>query len=187
MEECCEHGKKNHDNKIGRKPGKANLMFIFFVAFLIVASGVTVYLLLNKSKEQTSSTGQTVKLTAGEKQITVYKSESCGCCDGYITHLKRSGFDVNVVSLEDVAPIKQKYNMPANMQSCHTAVIGDYVVEGHVPAQAITKLLAQKPAIVGIALPGMQSASPGMPGTKQGPFKIYALHKDGTQDIFMTL
>ncbi len=85
-----------------------------------------------------------------------------------------------------MSSIKKKYQIPHNMEGCHTGVIGDYFVEGHVPVEAIEELLAEKPAIGGIALPGMPSGSPGMPGQKTEAFKIYAL-SDGTASEFMII
>lgn len=119
-------------------------------------------------------------------QITVFKSQSCGCCSGYINGLERSGFDVTTNVMDDVAPIKSKYNIPPNMRSCHTSVVGGYFVEGHVPIEAINKLLEEQPDIDGIALPGMPSGSPGMPGTKTEIWTIYAL-SDGKTTEFMTI
>lgn len=185
MHECCEN--KDHDKKIEKKPGKMNVMFVFFVVFLVVASGVTGYILINKQKTQSFGAQQTVKLNAPASKITVYKSETCGCCDGYALHLDKNGLDVNIIEVDDISPIKEKYKIPPNMQSCHTSVIGDYFVEGHVPVEAIRKLMQEKPDISGIGLAGMPSASPGMPGTKQGPFKIYSIAKDGSVKEFMSL
>lgn len=129
-------------------------------------------------------TGETTNL--GEK-ITVYKSQSCGCCDGYITHLKREGMNVEVVSQPDVTNTKDQYGVPADMRSCHTSVVGKYFVEGHVPIEAINKLISEKPDIKGIALPGMPSAAPGMPGKKEGKFKVMAVKNDGSTELFLEI
>ena len=83
--------------------------------------------------------------------------------------------------------VKEKYGIPYSMRSCHTTVIGDYFVEGHVPIEAVEKLMLEKPDIKGIALPGMPSGSPGMPGSKQGPFIVYAINKDGSTSEFMRI
>ncbi len=119
-------------------------------------------------------------------QITVFKSQSCGCCSGYINGLERSGFDVTTNVMDDVTPIKSKYNIPQNMRSCHTSVVGGYFVEGHVPMEAINKLLEEQPDIDGIALPGMPSGTPGMPGSKTETWVIYAL-SDGEPTEFMKI
>ncbi len=119
--------------------------------------------------------------------ITVYKSELCGCCDLYTKYLKKSDFDVEVVQQDDLTPLKDELNIPDKLRSCHTTKVGDYFVEGHMPKEAIAKLLAEKPDIAGIALPGMPSGSPGMPGGKQGEFVIYAVGKDGSTSEFMRI
>lgn len=120
-------------------------------------------------------------------QATVYRSISCGCCGGYAGGLKGKGANVKTINLEDTSSIKSKYGIPTTMESCHTTVIGDYFVEGHVPYEAVSKLLTEKPDIKGIALPGMPSGSPGMPGAKRGDWDIYAIGNDGEVSVFMRL
>lgn len=117
---------------------------------------------------------------ANAKEATVYKNPTCGCCGVYITYLRKQGFVVKVENMNSLSSIKKKYQIPSDMGSCHTTVVGDYVIEGHVPVEAINKLLTEKPDITGIALPNMPSGSPGMPGKKQGAFTIYSLN--GTND-----
>jgi len=124
--------------------------------------------------------------TSNGIKATVYKSPSCGCCSLYARELKTQGYDVNVVEVSDMSPIKNKYSIPSSMQTCHTTVIGDYYVEGHVPFAAVEKLLTEKPTIDGIALPGMPVGSPGMPGSKQGKFTIYAI-KGSEKTAFMEI
>jgi hypothetical protein len=122
----------------------------------------------------------------GKSVVTVYKSPNCGCCVGYIAELEKNGFEVKTVNVEDMSTIKQKYNIPLDMQSCHTAVVDGYFVEGHVPIEAVNKMLSERPAIDGIVLPKMPAGSPGMPGTKSAPFKVYAI-ADGKPSEFMTI
>lgn len=110
-----------------------------------------------------------------EKAAVMYKAESCGCCAGHADHLRANGYKVRVVALSDVAPIKKKHGVPERFLSCHTLEVGGYVVEGHVPAKIIDKLLAEKPKIIGIALPGMPAGAPGMGGDKTEPLKVYEL------------
>jgi hypothetical protein len=100
--------------------------------------------------------------------ITMYKSPTCGCCTDWGDHMKANGFVVTVRDLENLAPIKADVGVPARLQSCHTAVVEGYVVEGHVPADLVKKMLREKPQVVGIAVPGMPIGSPGM---EQGPTK----------------
>ena len=124
---------------------------------------------------------------SGKVTATIFKSSGCGCCSVYSQYIGKKGFDVKVVDTDDLSLIINKYKIPASMQSCHTTVIGDYFVEGHVPAEAIQKMMTEKPDIAGIAMPGMPSGSPGMPGAKQGPFIVYAVHKDGSTTEFMRI
>ena len=119
--------------------------------------------------------------------VRLYKSPECGCCEGYGDYLRQRGFAVSVESTNELAEISRKAGIPAELQGCHTAFIGDYVVDGHVPVEAIDKLLAEHPAIKGITLPGMPGGSPGMVGEKTEPFTIHAIGQDGTSSVFMTL
>ena len=100
--------------------------------------------------------------------ITVYASKTCGCCHQWVKHLESNGFAVKTELLDDVSVIKTKYKIPPHMQSCHTAVVNGYIVEGHVPAANIKKMISTKPKIRGIAVPGMPIGSPGM---EQGDYK----------------
>lgn len=107
---------------------------------------------------------------------TVYKSPWCGCCTGYVDHLKENGIEVTVKQVEDMNPVKQKYGVSDDLASCHTTLVGGYVVEGHVPLPSVYKLLKEKPKIRGIAAPGMPTGVPGMPGPKDpDPLLIYTL------------
>lgn len=107
--------------------------------------------------------------------MTVYASPTCGCCHEYIPYLEANGYKVETVTIDDTTPIKQKYDIPEEAWSCHTGLIDGYVVEGHVPVEAIDELLDKRPKIDGIALPGMPAGSPGMNGTKTGPFEVVAI------------
>lgn len=108
----------------------------------------------------------------GESQamprVTVYKSATCGCCTRWIEHLEQNGFTVQAHNVDDLPAIKQQHGVSAELASCHTAVVDGYVIEGHVPASDIERLLAERPALKGLAVPGMPVGSPGM---EQGPYK----------------
>ena len=134
------------------------------------------------SQPQNTGTGSS---NDGNK-ITVFKSSTCGCCVGWIAELEKQGFDVEARDVADMRSIKQEYNIPRELESCHTAVVGDYFIEGHVPIEAVNELLEEQPDIDGIALPRMPAGSPGMPGVKREPFKIYALSNGEISD-FMTI
>ena len=121
------------------------------------------------------------------KQIVeVFKTPSCGCCYGYVLFLEEEKFDVKQTDMRSLHTIKQKYNIQVEMQSCHTTIMGKYFIEGHVPFEAVNKLLKEQPDIDGIALPGMPIGTPGMPGDKDEPYVIYQL-KDGKSSVFMTI
>ena len=118
--------------------------------------------------------------------ITVYKNAQCGCCRGWVEHLRKEGFQVTAKDVDDLAAIKTKLGVPGSLSSCHTAVIGPYVVEGHVPAGDIRKLLAEKPKVAGIGVPGMPVGSPGMemPGFPADKYDVMTFAKDGKQRVF---
>ena len=118
--------------------------------------------------------------------VTVYKSPTCGCCGEYEAYLRDHGFEVEVVEKDDLTETKETLGVPSDLQSCHTSVVEGYFVEGHVPLEAVYKLLHERPSIDGIALPGMPAGSPGMGGEKEGPFTIYAV-TDGAVEEFMTI
>ena len=107
--------------------------------------------------------------------VTIYKSPTCGCCVSYGKYLESKGYNVETVTTNDMDSIKEQYNIPRNMQSCHTMIIGDYFVEGHVPLEAVDTLMSEQPDIDGIALPDMPAGSPGMPGVKDEEWEIYSL------------
>lgn len=109
----------------------------------------------------------------------LYKNPQCSCCEAYADYLRANGFDVEIKPTNDLAQISLKAGIPANLEGCHTMFVEGYVVDGHVPADVIRKLLSEKPAIAGITLPGMPMGSPGMYGTKTETFTIYAVTKDG--------
>lgn len=116
--------------------------------------------------------------------ITVWKDPNCGCCGGWVAHLRRSGLVATVIETNDVQSIKMQRSVPAELASCHTAEIGWYTIEGHVPAQAILRLLAEKPAGRGLAVPGMPAGSPGMEGGKPEVYDVM-LFGDATPKPFM--
>ena len=118
--------------------------------------------------------------------ITVYKSASCGCCAKWVDHLRANGFTPTVQDEENMDAIKDDMGVPKGVRSCHTALLGRYLVEGHVPAADLTRLLEEKPAVAGLAAPGMPSGSPGMatPGAKHEPFDVLAFTLDGKTTVF---
>lgn len=118
-------------------------------------------------------------------KATVYKDPNCGCCHNYISYLRENGFEVEVIDTDNLASIKQKAGVPAELEGCHSTHVGGYVIEGHVPIDIAKRLLSEKPAIRGISLPGMPLGSPGMDGAKEAPFVIYEI-SDGAPKIYAT-
>lgn len=117
--------------------------------------------------------------------IVVYRSPSCGCCSKWLAHLKENQFNVKDIVTDDVQAIKEKYGVSKEMASCHTAVVNGYVIEGHVPASDIKKLLTTKPKVVGISVPGMPSGTPGMEmGGRKDPYQVVSFDKEKNYKVF---
>jgi hypothetical protein len=116
--------------------------------------------------------------------ITVYKDPSCGCCTNWVKHLSANGFVATVHDSPDMDSIKRNMRVPADLQSCHTAVVERYVIEGHVPAADIKKLLSTKEAVQGLAAPGMPMGSPGMEGATKDRYDVIAFSTDGKTRVF---
>jgi hypothetical protein len=118
--------------------------------------------------------------------VEVFKSPTCGCCENWVAHMRANGFTVRATDVNDVTDIKKSRGVPDQVQSCHTAVVNGYVVEGHVPAADVHRMLKEKPAIVGIAVGGMPVGSPGMeyPGTKAQAYDVVAFDKGGSTRVF---
>ncbi len=122
--------------------------------------------------------------TAEAGAITVYKSPWCGCCGEWIEHMRANGFAVTVHEVEDVAPFKARYGVPAALESCHTASVDGYVIEGHVPADLVERLLAERPPVRGLSAPGMPAGSPGMESAGREPYDIVAFDAQGRTSIY---
>ncbi len=115
--------------------------------------------------------------------INMYVNPDCGCCEGHAQYLRENGFKVSVTPTHEMSLIRRKHGISRKFEGCHIAFVDGYVVEGHVPAGAIKKLLAEKPGIKGISLPGMPEGSPGMTGVKEAPFEILEI-SDGPAKVF---
>jgi len=117
--------------------------------------------------------------------IVVYRSPTCECCGKWLEHMKKNNFNIKDIVTDDVQAIKKKYGVPEAMASCHTAIVDGYVIEGHVPANDIMKLLKTKPKIVGIAVPGMPSGTPGMEmGDRKDSYNVMSFDKENHYEIF---
>jgi hypothetical protein len=118
------------------------------------------------------------------KEISVYKTPTCGCCGKWVDHLKAAGYEVITHDVNDLTGIKNMHKVPQGLRTCHTGLVDGYVVEGHVPARFVTQLLEQKPDVAGIGVPGMPIGSPGMEGAYNESYDVLAYTKDGRTAVF---
>ncbi len=122
--------------------------------------------------------------SAQAEEVVVYKSPTCGCCKEWVGHLRKNGFKVTVHDRRDMDPVKRAMGVPQRLQSCHTAQVGDYVIEGHVPAADIVRLLREKLPVKGLTAPGMPMGSPGMEGPSKDPYEVLAFQPDGRTSVY---
>ena len=117
--------------------------------------------------------------------IAVYKTPTCGCCKAWVAHLSKNGFAPKVHDLDDLTEIKASLGVPQELASCHTAIVARYAIEGHVPADVIKKLLAERPKnIAGLSVPGMVQGSPGMETGRKEPYDVIAFTRDGKTSVY---
>ena len=117
--------------------------------------------------------------------VTVYKSPSCNCCAEWVTHMREQGFPVEIQSRFNVKPVKRKVGVPSSLAACHTAVVNNYVVEGHVPAKDVKQLLHENPKVRGLSVPGMPVGSPGMErGNRVEPYEVLTFTPAGDTTVF---
>lgn len=123
---------------------------------------------------------------AAAAEVLVHKSPTCGCCTVWVDHLKAAGFAVKVVETHDLAAVRARLGVPPALAACHTAVVRGYVVEGHVPAATVRRLLAEAPPVRGIAVPGMPIGSPGMEGPNPEPFTVQSFDERGRAEPYQS-
>lgn len=126
----------------------------------------------------------TTAALAEDPRISVYKSPTCGCCTQWIRHLEDEGFDVDAVDVSDLGAVKSRAGITPELASCHTAQVGGYVIEGHVPAADIRRLLAEHPDARGLTVPGMPLGSPGMDAPNPEHYQVLLVGKDGSTSVF---
>jgi hypothetical protein len=119
-----------------------------------------------------------------QTRITVYKDPGCRCCKNWIEHLTRHGYAVDAKDTPNMAEVKTTLGVPSALTSCHTALVNGYLIEGHVPAADIARLLKEKPKVAGLAVPGMPMGSPGMEGPQQQHYQVLSFDKNGKTKIF---
>jgi hypothetical protein len=132
----------------------------------------------------TGAVAPSTNATPKKPTITVYKDPSCGCCKNWIEHLIKHGYRVDAKDTPAMADIKRTLGVPEALTACHTAVVNGYLIEGHVPAADIAKLLEEKPKVAGLAVPGMPMGSPGMEGPRRQHYQVLSFDKSGKTKVF---
>jgi hypothetical protein len=118
-------------------------------------------------------------------EVVMYKTESCSCCGKWVEHMQKSGFRVVSHNVQDLAGVKVKHRVPAALGSCHTALVAGYAIEGHVPADAVRRLLKERPAgVIGIAVPGMPPSAPGMDSPVRTPYDVVVFDAKGASRVY---
>lgn len=135
---------------------------------------------------QNQMTADTNGEAVTERTLTVYASPQCGCCDDWVAHMKENGFTTEVRKVDNINAVKKEAGLPRELVSCHTAFIDDYLIEGHVPAKEVTRLLREQPEASGLSVPGMPMGSPGMEieGRGRDAFDVILFKRDGTRRIY---
>lgn len=154
-----------------------NYIYLLIIAGLV---GVIGYQIWNISTRDNDSNSASVNA----KEVVMYKNPGCQCCTGWARHMERAGFKVTEKPTPKLASIKADQGVPYTMGACHTALVGGYVVEGHVPIEDVQRLLKEQPNVKGIAVPGMPAGSPGMESPDPEPYKVFLIGNDGTQSVY---
>ena len=129
-------------------------------------------------------TGAAATVDQDLPQVVVYKTETCGCCNGWVEHLRAAGFDVDARNVRDLMSVKLDAGVPGPLVTCHTALVDGYVVEGHVPVDQVKRMLAERPHVAGIGVAGMPIGSPGMEGPNPQPYQVVAFDRDGGMSVY---
>lgn len=160
-------------NKQRRKSHNNIHKQIFYFSPLIAALVISVYMGFGVTNN-----------TVNAEEIMVYKSPTCGCCKKWVNHLRKEGFNVKTKDYRDMKPIKQTFGVKPEFQSCHTAKVGKYFIEGHVSASDIKRLLKEKPDIKGLSAPGMPMGSPGMEGHRKDKYDVIAIDNNNKATVY---
>lgn len=163
-----------HHNSQRARRNKRNFFVSIFAAAAAVLGGVIIAGDLVGGASNLAAESEA-------KKITLYKNPQCSCCEGYASYLRTNGYTVLVKATHNLSLIKNQYGVPKDIEGCHTSIVDGYVVEGHVPVATLNRLLAERPDIKGISLPGMPQGSPGMTGVKSEPFKIFEISNGATK------
>lgn len=152
----------------------------------LLATGMAVVLIAGSRSwdDGEASRPASAATTADGPAVHVYKTASCGCCAKWVDHLREAGFAVTVEDTRDLMAVKRREGVPTDLSSCHTALVNDYVVEGHVPASVVHAFLEEAPEARGLAVPGMPIGSPGMEGRHPEAYDVFAFDADGERSVF---
>ncbi len=147
----------------------------------VITAGVAAFLFWPVNE---STTNSSASVDSDKIQVVMYKNPGCQCCTKWGFHLEGAGFEVEEKPVRGMMELKQSYGVPARFESCHTAIIGDYFVEGHVPVEDVQRLLREKPDALGLTVPGMPIGSPGMEGPNPESYDVYLVAKDGSTSVY---
>lgn len=154
---------------------KPKRFFAYASLIILIAGGAIWYIIDDYYDRQDSGSSA---------DVVMYKNEGCQCCDKWAVYMQDKGFTVDAVTSPNLYAVKSEEGVPQDMGACHTAVVDDYVVEGHVPAEDINRLLEEKPDARGLVVPGMPASSPGMNTAPNEPYEVYLLKNDGSTEVF---
>jgi hypothetical protein len=171
-----------------------NLKYCAGAAALILTAGLLNVVAHAQSKttpaktpaKTTTTKAASSKAAPAKPHLSVYKTPTCGCCAKWVEYMEANGFTASTTNMPDVTPIKVSNGLPPRLSSCHTTLVGGYVIEGHVPVSDIRRLLKEKPAIAGLAAPGMPAGSPGMDVPNSPAYDIIAFDKTGKTSVYST-
>lgn len=150
--------------------------FLAYASLIILTAAGAIWYIVSDYYENQPSTANA--------QVVMYKNAGCECCDKWASYMQGSGFSVKTVESPNLNKVKADHGITQNTSACHTALIGDYVVEGHVPAEDVKRLLNERPNAIGLTVPGMPASSPGMNTALNEPFKVYLLKNDGSTEVY---
>ena len=156
---------------------KTNRFLAYASLVILLAGGAIWYIISDYYEHQENAASR-------KADIVMYKNDGCQCCDKWAQYMQGSGYSVENVTAENLYAIKADQGVPRDMGSCHTAIVGDYVVEGHVPAEDVMRLLREQPDARGLVVPGMPASSPGMNTALNEPFKVYLIKNDGSTEVY---
>jgi hypothetical protein len=166
---------KSKKKKMATNPFSRKFLFLILAIAISISIAVIAFIAISRSGEGVLS----------ELSVAIYKPPQCPCCSEYARYLSSLGARVEVAAIGDIDGLMDRLGVPQDLRSCHVSIVEGYIVVGHVPADAIKKLLSERPNIKGISLPGMPPGSPGMPGTKEKPFVIYSFN--GSIDLLLVI